>query len=91
MTTLTLEIPLPESVTVTEHDAKMMLAGKMFEDGLLSSGQAADMVGITKREFIETIGKYGISVFQATPEEAERDHQWNVRRLKDGRARKQYA
>ncbi len=91
MTTLTFEIPLPEFVTITEHDAKMMLAGKMFEDGLLSSGQAADMVGITKREFIETIGKYGISMFQATPEEAEWDHQRNERRLKERRASKQYA
>lgn len=59
MKTLTLNIP----DTVNETDVKMQLAAQLYEKGLLSSGQAADLVGISKREFIENIGKYGVSIF----------------------------
>ena len=41
----------------------MQLAAHFFEKGLMSSGQAADMAGISKREFIETVGHYGVSIF----------------------------
>ncbi|MBN2260007.1 MAG: UPF0175 family protein, partial [Clostridiales bacterium] len=47
------------------------LAGQLFEKGVLSSGQAADLVGITKREFLENIGKYGISIFGESIEDIE--------------------
>jgi len=30
---------------------------------VLSSGQAANLAGISKREFIETVGQFGVSVF----------------------------
>ncbi len=36
----------------------MELAGKWFNDDTISSGQAATMVGISKREFIETMGNF---------------------------------
>jgi predicted HTH domain antitoxin len=57
----TLTIKLPD--TVDEMDVKMQLAAQLFEKGTLSSGQAADLVGISKREFIENVGKYGVSIF----------------------------
>jgi hypothetical protein len=50
----------------------MQLAGLLFEKGIMSSGQAADLVGISKREFIENIGKYGISVFGETIEDIDK-------------------
>jgi predicted HTH domain antitoxin len=31
------------------------------------------MVGITRREFLETVGKYGVSIFQYDDEELEED------------------
>ena len=67
MKTLTLKIP----DSVDEIDIKMQLAGQLFEKGVLSSGQAADLVGITKREFLENIGKYGISIFGESIEDIE--------------------
>ena len=67
MKTLTLKIP----DSVDEIDVKMQLAGQLFEKGILSSGQAADLVGITKREFLENIGKYGISIFGESIEDIE--------------------
>ena len=59
MKTLTIQIP----DTVDEKDIKMQLAAHLFKEGIMSSGQVADVVGISKREFIETVGKYGVSIF----------------------------
>lgn len=36
---------------------------------ILSSGQAAKMVEISKRQFIESLGKYGVSIFGETEED----------------------
>jgi len=67
MKTLTLSIP----DTVNEIDVKMQLAAQLFATGGLSSGQAADLVGISKREFLENVGKYGVSIFGETIEDLE--------------------
>ncbi len=72
MKTLTLNIP----DSVNEIDVKMQLAAQLFEKGILSSeyrnGQAADMAGITKREFLENVGKYGVSIFGESIEDLEK-------------------
>jgi len=66
----TLTIKLPD--TVDELDVKMQLAAQLFEKGTLSSGQAADLVGISKREFIENVGKYGVSIFGENVEDIDK-------------------
>jgi len=71
--TATVELDLPESVHLSERDLKMILAAKLFDMGELSSGQAAKIVGITRREFLEAVGKYGISIFQYDADELEED------------------
>lgn len=68
MKTLTLQIP----DTVDEKDVKMQLAAHLYEKGVLSSGQAANLVGISKREFIQSLGKYGVSVFGETSDDIEK-------------------
>lgn len=57
----TLIINLPDSED--EQDVRMRVAGFLMENGVYTYGQAADLVGISKREFIETIGRYGFSIF----------------------------
>src|SRR5258708_33312498 len=69
----TVELTLPAGVHVNEFDVKMIVAAKLFEMGELSSGQAAKMVGITRREFLESVGKYGVSIFQYDADELEED------------------
>jgi predicted HTH domain antitoxin len=59
MKTLTLKIP----DSVNETDVKMQLAAQLFEKGIMSSGQAADLAGVSKRAFLENVGKYGVSIF----------------------------
>lgn len=68
MKTLTLQIP----DTVDEKDVKMQLAAHLYEKGVLSSGQAANLVGISKREFIQSLGQYGVSVFGETSDDIEK-------------------
>ena len=57
---------LYEVITMSDYDFSMMVAAKLYEDQKLSSGQAAEMVGLSKRAFIELLGKYGISIFSSS-------------------------
>lgn len=59
----TIHINIPDSIDLKDFDFSMMLAAKLYEERKLSSGQAAEMAGISKRTFIELLGKYGVSVF----------------------------
>ena len=68
MKTLTLQVP----DTVDEKDVKMQLAAQLYDKGIMSSGQAAELVGITKREFIETVGQYGVSIFGENMEDLDK-------------------
>jgi len=68
-----LTINLPHSVHLDDKDAKMRFACMLYEDGIISTGEAAEMVGISRREFIETMGKFGASIFQQTIVEVESD------------------
>ncbi|RLD56807.1 MAG: UPF0175 family protein [Bacteroidetes bacterium] len=61
MRTITLQIP--DEVDLNEQDFSMIIASKLYEDGKLSSGQAAKVAGLSKRAFIELLGRYGVSVF----------------------------
>jgi len=71
--TATVELQLPETVKITSDEIKMIVAAHLFDIGELSSGQAAKLAGVTKREFIESVGKYGVSIFQYSVEELDRD------------------
>ncbi len=41
----------------------MIIASKLYEDAVVSAGQAAEIVGLSKRAFIELLGKYNVSIF----------------------------
>ncbi|PSR04310.1 MAG: hypothetical protein BRD49_05830 [Bacteroidetes bacterium SW_10_40_5] len=71
MTKLTLEIP--DNVELTEQDAKMLLAGKLYEQEKLTLGQAAALAGIAKRTFIEEIGKYGFYIMSDSIDDLHSD------------------
>jgi predicted HTH domain antitoxin len=57
----TVSIELPENISETE--LKIILAGELYEREKLTLGQAADLAGLSKRAFIEMMGKYGFSLF----------------------------
>ncbi len=67
------QIKLPENLHMTNFDLNMLVASKLFEDGRLSSGQASEIVGISKRAFVELLGKYNVSLFGYDYEALEDD------------------
>ena len=68
-------VNLPENVEFKEFDFIVYIASKLYEDGLVSSGQAAEMAGLSKKAFIEILGKYGVSPFSQSEEDLLNDIQ----------------
>jgi predicted HTH domain antitoxin len=69
----TLTIHIPDSLDMDDKEVEMLLAAKLYEQGKLSLGQAAELVGLTKRAFAELLGKYGVSLFNYPASELSRD------------------
>lgn len=69
----TIELTLPKTVDVSDFELKMIIAAKLYELGRLSSGQAAEVAGLSKRAFIELLGKYNVSVFGYDADELAED------------------
>lgn len=59
----TIQINVPDNLNLKDYDFAMIIAAKLYEDAILSAGQAAKIVGLSKRTFIELLGKYEVSVF----------------------------
>lgn len=57
-TELTVELPF----NVTNEEARLALAVRLFEKGRVSLGQAAKLAGFSKRAFIDVLGREGIPV-----------------------------
>jgi len=66
-------INIPSNLNVSDFEVTMIIASKLFKDGKISSGQAAKIVGLSKRAFIELLGKYEVSIFGYSGDELEND------------------
>ena len=61
-------IDIPESflkeislgIAEPEREIKFLLASKLVESGRISSGKAAEWMGISKPRFLQEMGRYGI-------------------------------
>lgn len=71
----TITLNLPDTLDLDATEATMILATRLYEQGKLSLGQAAEMAGYSKRTFMELLGDYGVSVFNLTEEELLNDVQ----------------
>ena len=69
----TLQIVLPDFVSFRQRELQMMLAAKLYEQGTLSIGQAADVAEVSKRTFMELLGDYGVSVCNYAPSNLAED------------------
>ncbi len=69
----TLSFDIPDNIDLDEHSAKMLLAGKLYEQGKLTLGEAAEFVGLTKRAFIEVMGKHGFSIISDSIDDLHSD------------------
>ena len=71
MKTLTLNIP--DSLDVDNRDLAMLVSTRLYEQGKLSLGQAAEVAGLTKRTFAELLGSYNVSIFNFPAPDLSRD------------------
>ena len=71
MKTVTFQVP--DDLDLDNKEAAMLVATRLYEQGKLSLGQAADLAGYTKRTFAELLGKYGVSIFNYPASELARD------------------
>lgn len=69
----TLTLHLPDSLDITSKEVAMLLAARLYEQGKLSLGQAAELAGYSKRTFMELLGDYGVLVFNYPAEDIARD------------------
>lgn len=67
----TVTVKIPKRLSLSEFEIRMILASRLYETGKITSGQAAEMVGLSKRAFIELLGKYNVSVFGYTLEDED--------------------
>ena len=68
-----ISLNIPDSVDINDRDAKMLLASRLYEKGKLTLGQAAEMVGLSKRTFMELLADYDVPFLNYPPEDLEND------------------
>ena len=69
----TLTFNVPDSFDLDDKEVAMLLATKLYEQGKLSLGQAAELVGLSKRTFAELLGRYNVSIFNYPASDLARD------------------
>lgn len=77
--TISLEMPeevlnlLESTPELIGGEVRLAAAVKWHEMGKLSQGKAAEVAGLSRAEFILALGRYGVSPFQVTADELERE------------------
>jgi predicted HTH domain antitoxin len=62
-----LHVTLPP--TLSSEEARLLLAVKAYEVGKASTGQAAEMAGLSKSAFLEMLGHYRVPLFDTPASE----------------------
>jgi len=80
---MVLRMDMPETVfsairkNPTEFVAEMRLAAavKWYEMGIISQEKAAEVAGLSRTDFIFSLARFGVSPFQYTADEIEKELQ----------------
>lgn len=73
------ELDLPEAAfsslrTTPERfvrELRLAAAAKWYEMELLSQSKAAEIAGVSRQEFMDALGRLGVSPIQSSPDEIE--------------------
>ena len=68
-----LTINLPDTLEMDDRELLMIVAARLYEQGKLSLGQAAEVAGLTKRTFAELLGSYNVSIFNFPASDLSKD------------------
>jgi predicted HTH domain antitoxin len=69
----TLTINVPDTLEVDDREVLMIVATRLYEQGRLSLGQAAEVAGLSKRTFAELLGSYNVSIFNFPASDLSKD------------------
>ncbi|RZJ82471.1 MAG: UPF0175 family protein [Flavobacterium sp.] len=58
-----LTVNIPDNIDLDNLQLAILIASKLYEQGKLSLGQAADLAGLSKKTFIEMLEINDVSVF----------------------------
>ena len=72
-----------ETAEEFEREVKLLVAAKLYEMGRISSGRAAELAGTGRVEFLESLGRYRISVFNYSLEDLDREIEATRARVRD--------
>ena len=56
-----------------DRELLMIVASRLYEQGKLSLGQAAEVAGLSKRTFAELLGSYNVSIFNFPASDLSKD------------------
>ncbi len=69
----TILLNVPDSLELNDREAKMLLASRLYEQGKMTLGQGAEMVGLSKSTFMELLADYDVPLINHSPEELDKD------------------
>lgn len=50
-------------------EMRLAAAAKWYELGIVSQSKGAEIAGVTRHEFLDTLGRFGVSPFQVTADQ----------------------
>ncbi len=74
-------LEIPEEILISSKETtrelskeiRMLAALKYYQMGKLSSGRAAQLAGISRISFLQSLSQYGVSIFDLKTEELAQD------------------
>jgi predicted HTH domain antitoxin len=66
-------LSFPDDLDFDSKEMTVFLAAKLYEDGKLSMGKAAEMAGVYKWDFPKILSQFGIPLFNYPEEELDED------------------
>jgi len=69
----TITLNMTDSFNMENREVAMQLASRLYEQGKLSLGQAAEVAGLSKRAFAEILGSYNVSLFNYPASDVSKD------------------
>jgi predicted HTH domain antitoxin len=83
MSTFTIEVQFPSALRdlgcsdeEIRREVPMLLVLKRFREGALSSGKAASLLGLSRREFLELLAREGVPLYD--PSDQELEDEWRT-------------